>query len=397
MASSSRPASAGPLTVTGVDGLKEWNYKLGLIHLSHPIGWSGPFPKVGEVVPGWLRQLGELSGKLVTTIMWSNPHMSIIPNHEDYYEKGFFELPNNDWLIFSLRDGKRFACKFYPLRSSHHELFSGIGSLDVDPFFRGLITPPQAGVAVAGLPGGQPQGRIGRGQVLRSHHSEMPRDRDGFLVNQSPTTSVPYRQLIWQQTSVPADFQARNSPPQEKLAFSEQELHSNTPALMTNLSPFVPSVPRAQPSSIHHVTDHNIDLLSLAGVQTRRESGQAGAPATTTGPASTSSLPEQALSSPNASPAEQNLTPQQSQVSTWQHLSGGVRGDVAGSRTNIGLLNIKDSRGSITSLGNEISKGNEEGKAVVTQGSDLPTWTNANKEHKIGEGRTSKQALQRRL
>ncbi|KAL8856648.1 MAG: hypothetical protein Q9178_006715 [Gyalolechia marmorata] len=40
-------------------------------------------------------------------------------------------------------------------------------------------------------------------------------------------------------------------------------------------------------------------------------------------------------------------------------------------------------RGSITSLGNEISKGNE---AVVTQGSDLPTCTNANKEHKTDEG-----------
>ncbi|KAL8913699.1 MAG: hypothetical protein Q9171_001549 [Xanthocarpia ochracea] len=77
---------------------------------------------------------------------------------------------------------------------------------------------------------------------------------------------------------------------------------------------------------------------------------------------------------------------EQPQVSTGQHLSDSVRGDVGDSRKDNSLPNIKDSRGSVTSLGNEIFTGNEEGNAVVTQGSDLPTCTNANKEHKIDEG-----------
>ncbi|KAL8786943.1 MAG: hypothetical protein Q9213_002485 [Squamulea squamosa] len=362
MASLLRPPVAESATVIGIDGkpfsgptangLKEWNNKLGLIHLSRPLKWTSPLPKVGEVVPDWLRRLGDLSNTQPTTIMWSNPHTTVMPNHLYYFEKGFYQLPDKKWLIFSLRDGKRFQCKFWPLEKPNHEIFSQIGSLDVMAYFQPLVRGVHADSVVFGSSSGQPQTVTSEGQNGSGSHS-------GSLIHSPSTTSRPYQQLTWQQPNVPAAFE-QSGPHADMKTAGNEHIKKFDELLL--------------PMFKERATDYAIDILSLVDAHMKQDHKTNGVLNAEHDPVSANLAQQPSSTTGHALPADQIPGSQLAEVTEGQHLTQGTPSHRSSGRTE-------------SDSSNKTIKAISAADTSVIQDSGLSTASaQANREKRTEEG-----------
>ncbi|KAL8966556.1 MAG: hypothetical protein Q9197_005913 [Variospora fuerteventurae] len=81
--------------------------RIGLLHLSEPLLVPMPFPRVGEVVPQWLRNLAAISPAHAVTILWEDPRHCRRPDHRFYHDMAFYQMPDGEWLTFNLGSGRR--------------------------------------------------------------------------------------------------------------------------------------------------------------------------------------------------------------------------------------------------------------------------------------------------
>lgn len=113
--------------------------RIGLLHLSEPLLIPTPFPRVGEVVPQWLRNLAAISQAHAVTILWEDPRHSRRPDHRFYHDMAFYQMPDGEWLTFNLGSGRRTRDFNITWRQDPGVGYmDGLQSIDVGPVLHSL-------------------------------------------------------------------------------------------------------------------------------------------------------------------------------------------------------------------------------------------------------------------
>ncbi|KAL8689483.1 MAG: hypothetical protein Q9218_004854 [Villophora microphyllina] len=156
-------------------GMRPQNFELGLIHLSESLPWRfGPFPQVGEMVPGFLRELASYTLTYTVTIMHTNPQTTPRPNHQYYANQVFYQLPQGSWLVWDLFTGERldvWNINFYTDLDVEQDA-KGVGTIDVRRRFPRLWVEGGGGATSSG---GSQQGGRGAGGDMGQHAVVVPR------------------------------------------------------------------------------------------------------------------------------------------------------------------------------------------------------------------------------
>ncbi|KAL8726124.1 MAG: hypothetical protein Q9166_006916 [cf. Caloplaca sp. 2 TL-2023] len=335
-------AGAGPITVKGPDGkpysgrtasgvfpigLNEWNRHYGIILLNRPVPWIEHLPAVGEVMPEWIRQLADMAENLVTTIMWSNPHTTKMPDHREYYQKGFYQLPNGRFLVFSLTDGKRFKCSRYVLEESHHEEYAKLGSFDVSTLFPPPVQVPQA-LVVAPAP---ITGQFGPYRPPQQSGTSVGYG-ENVALRQPAGAPRPSQQLIFQSFPGSSNPLGRQAPPSVPYTSSQ-----GTPQQQYQTFELSHAQPLPSPSMTGFQGANNaVDLIALAG-QTHHDGTTHGTSLTGNRSGDTNVLPQRSYAPMSTlQPGQAPPGQQQPQVSVEQRLLEGMHNDALMSRTPSG-------------------------------------------------------------
>ncbi|KAL8905566.1 MAG: hypothetical protein Q9207_002556 [Kuettlingeria erythrocarpa] len=114
-------------------------HRAGILHLSACLPFPYTFPKVGEPVPQWIRNLAAIPNTAAVTVMWEEPREVRRPDHRFYSNMVFYQMPNREWLIFHMDTGKRARDFNLVLRNDPGiGYMEGLGTYDVGALYQAL-------------------------------------------------------------------------------------------------------------------------------------------------------------------------------------------------------------------------------------------------------------------
>ncbi|KAL8741714.1 MAG: hypothetical protein Q9184_008352, partial [Pyrenodesmia sp. 2 TL-2023] len=144
-------------------------HRTGVLHLSACLPFPHAFPRVGELVPQWVRDLAAVPNTPAVTIMWENPREVRRPDHRFYTNMAFHQMPDREWLIFHLDTGKRTRDFNLVLRDDPGiGYMEGLYTYDVGALLHGL----HQGMEMSARPA-QVQLQIASNDPQRSDHTGL--------------------------------------------------------------------------------------------------------------------------------------------------------------------------------------------------------------------------------